>query len=52
MEIDYIFPRRIFNLRKSARAKILSEWKKAFISVVLWESYGSKSGKMSLFNNK
>ena len=30
MEIDYIFPRRIFSIQKSARAKILTEWKTAF----------------------
>ena len=27
MEIDYTFPRRIFSSKKSARAKILTEWK-------------------------
>ena len=26
MEIDYIFPRRIFSSKKSARTKILTEW--------------------------
>ena len=31
MEIDYIFPRGIFSFEKSARAKILSEWKTAVI---------------------
>ena len=30
MEIDYIFPRRIFSSKKSARTKILTEWKTAF----------------------
>ena len=30
MEIDYIFPRRIFSSKKSAHAKILTEWKTAF----------------------
>ena len=30
MEIDYIFPHRIFSSKKSARAKILAEWKAAF----------------------
>ena len=29
MEIDYIFPLRIFSSKKSARAKILTEWKTA-----------------------
>ena len=31
MEIDYIFPRTIFNSKKSAHAKTLTEWKTAFI---------------------
>ena len=30
MEIDDIFPRGIFSFKKSARAKILTEWKTAF----------------------
>ena len=30
MEIDYIFPPGIFSSKKSARAKILTEWKTAF----------------------
>ena len=30
MEIDYIFPRRIFSSKKSAHTKILTEWKTAF----------------------
>ena len=29
MEIDYIFRRRIFSSKKSARPKILTEWKTA-----------------------
>ena len=29
MEIDYIFPYRIFSSKKSSRVKILIEWKKA-----------------------
>ena len=29
MEIDYIFPSRIFSSKKSARAKIFTEWKTA-----------------------
>ena len=27
MEVDYNFPRRSFSSKKSARAKILTEWK-------------------------
>ena len=30
MEIDYIFPLRIVSSKKSARAKILTEWKTVF----------------------
>ena len=30
MEIDHIFPRRIFSSKISASAKILTEWKTAF----------------------
>ena len=26
LEIDYIFPRRVFSSKKSARAKTLTEW--------------------------
>ena len=34
MEVDYIFLRRIFSSEKSARAKILTEWKTALTTKV------------------
>ena len=34
MEVDYIFLRRIFSSKKSARAKILTEWKTALTTKV------------------
>ena len=40
MEIDYIFPRRIFSSKNSAPAKILTEWKTAF-SLLMYAKWHS-----------
>ena len=40
MEIDYIFPRRIFSPKNSAREKILTEWKTAF-SLLMYAKWHS-----------
>ena len=35
MEIDYIFPGKIFSSKKSSHVKILTEWKMALKSLLL-----------------
>ena len=48
MEIDYIFPRRIFSSKKFASAKILTESKKAFIKCIKsWPHANNSENKIS-----
>ena len=49
MEIDYIFPRRIFSSKEAARAKILTEWKTAFTMAEIQYLFKKKSSYETLF---